>query len=259
MNVLKEPMIADNFEVTSETSDKSVFSIPHVQESQKSPSPGFITDDVQIIDLGPSILTKSQQMYLPFKRLIDIIGAFLALILFSPIILFTAIAIKIDSRGAVFFRQVRVGQNMKPFTMFKFRSMVNDADTMKDKLTHLNESEGPFFKIKDDPRVTKVGRFIRKFSIDELPQFANVLLGHMSLVGPRPPLYREVALYTPEQLKNLGIKPGITGYWQVGGRNASTTSRIQLDTQYIAEFNLAIDMMLLLKTPVAVFKRRGAS
>jgi lipopolysaccharide/colanic/teichoic acid biosynthesis glycosyltransferase len=197
-------------------------------------------------------------MYLPLKRLMDIVGAFVALLLLSWVFLITAILIKLDSKGPVFFSQDRVGQNKKPFKMIKFRSMVVDADKMKDDLQHLNENEGPFFKIKNDPRVTRVGKFIRKYSIDEIPQFINVLRGDMSLVGPRPALYREIEFYSQEELDNLGIKPGITCHWQVSGRSDSSGNRLKMDGKYIAEFGLIVDMILLIKTPAAAFKGRGA-
>ena len=216
------------------------------------------TDEIVVLDIEPLHLTESQRRYLPLKRLIDIIGASIALLLFSPIFIIVIIAIKLTSPGSVFFEQIRVGKNGRPFKMYKFRSMIKDADKLKDSLLHLNENNEQFFKIKEDPRVTRIGRFLRRSSIDELPQLLNVLLGHMSLVGPRPVLYREIELFTPQQLSNLGVKPGITCYWQTGGRSDSIESRTFLDAKYIAEFSLAVDILLLLKTPIVVLTGKGA-
>jgi len=212
----------------------------------------------QVIELEPSVFTKAQLRYLPFKRLIDILGAFCALVILFPVFLITAIAVRLDSRGSIFFRHVRVGRNGIPFEMLKFRSMVDDALIKEKELHHLSDTDGPFFKMKDDPRVTKVGRFIRKYSVDELPQFWNVLLGHMSLVGPRPLVYREI--YELEgHAKNLSVKPGLTCFWQVSGRsNSSAEQRIELDAKYIEKLSLAIDIILLCKTPMAIVKGEGA-
>ena len=214
--------------------------------------------DITVLDIGPLQLTRSQILYLPVKRLMDIIGAFLALVMLLPLFIIVAIAIKLDSPGPIFFGQTRVGTGGKAFTMYKFRSMIKDADKLKDTLLDKDESEGPFFKIRKDPRITRVGRFIRKYSIDELPQFFNVLLGHISLVGPRPVLFREIISYKPEHLHNLAMKPGLTCYWQVGGRSDSTEDRFELDARYIAEFSLFTDLLLLIKTPIAVVKGEGA-
>jgi len=209
------------------------------------------------MDKGPE-LTYGQFMYLPFKRLIDFLGAFIGLFLCLPIFLAVAVLIKLDSPGPVFFKQKRAGRNARAFHVYKFRSMVSNAEQIKESLSHLNENDGPFFKIKNDPRITRVGKFIRKYSIDELPQLVNVFLGHMSLVGPRPALFNEVRQYSREQLQNLSLTPGLTCYWQISGRSDSSGDRIDLDTKYLYEFNPVIDLIILLKTPLAVLKGRGA-
>ena len=136
--------------------------------------------------------------------------------------------------------------------------MITDAENMKDSLLNQNENDGPFFKMKNDPRVTRVGKFIRKYSIDELPQLINVFLGNMSLVGPRPALFSEVQQYSKTELKNLSVTPGLTCYWQISDRSDSSGYRTELDTKYTREFNLTIDLLILLKTPFAVFKAKGA-
>lgn len=194
------------------------------------------------------------------KRLVDIFAASMLVILLSPILLLTVIAIKLDSRGPVIFKQVRVGKNGRHFDFFKFRSMRVGAHLSKDELLAMNESkDGVIFKIKQDPRVTKVGRFIRKFSIDELPQLFNVIIGDMSLVGPRPPLPREVAEYTLDERKRLHITPGITCIWQVSGRSdIPFKEQVELDKQYIKSRSLWKDFVILLKTIPAVLTGKGA-
>jgi len=224
-------------------------------------NPVYINDVVEYnpvyIDGKPE-LTFEQMIYMPFKRLVGFTAALMGLIICLPIFLLTAIAIKLDSPGPVFFKQERVGKDGKSFFMYKFRSMVVNAEELKDSLQEQNESDGPFFKIKHDPRVTKVGRFIRKYSVDELPQLFNVFIGDMSLVGPRPALFNEIKFYSRSQLKNLCVSPGLTCYWQIGGRSDSANDRIDLDTKYIQEFNPLIDFEILLRTPFAVFMGKGA-
>ena len=205
-----------------------------------------------------SAFTFSQLMYLPFKRLIDFYASFLGLILCLPIFIAVSILIKLDSQGPVFFKQKRAGLNGRAFYIYKFRSMVTDAEKMKESLFYLNENDGPFFKIKNDPRITRVGKFIRKYSIDELPQLINVFLGHMSLVGPRPALFSEIQQYSQAELQNLNLTPGLTCYWQISGRSDSSGSRTDLDAKYKNEFNLIIDLIILLKTPISVLKGKGA-
>ncbi len=185
------------------------------------------------------------------KRLFDIFFSLVAIILTSPIMIITAIAIKLDSRGPVIFRQVRVGKNGRHFKIWKFRSMYQNAEEMKSELMHLNEvSDGMMFKIKDDPRITRVGRFIRKTSIDELPQFFNVLSGSMSIVGTRPPTIDEVKKYSTSQWRRISIKPGITGMWQTNGRSSVTNfdDVVEMDTRYIDEWTLWLDMKIIFKT-----------
>ncbi len=194
------------------------------------------------------------------KLVIDKIGALIGLAVSFPILLLSAIAIKLESRGPVFFKQTRSGKNGKEFNMLKLRTMHNDADQMKNKLKHLNEMSGPVFKIKNDPRITKVGRMLRKFSIDEFPQFYNILMGDMSLVGPRPPLPSEVAEYKPWQRRKLSVKPGATCLWQINGRNHVDFERwMSLDLEYIDNWSLKEDARILIKTFPAVLKGKGAS
>lgn len=193
------------------------------------------------------------------KRAVDLVVATLCLIALSPVMLLTAIAIKLDSAGPVFYRQVRVGQWGRHFLCYKFRSMYVDADARKAELEALNEASGPVFKMRNDPRVTRVGALIRKLSIDELPQLYNALNGTMSLVGPRPPLPSEVAQYTLEQRRRLEVKPGITCIWQVSGRSNVDFDRwVRMDLQYIEGESLWMDIRLLLRTIPAVFFGRGA-
>jgi len=193
------------------------------------------------------------------KRILDFTVALVMVFLASPIMILTALAIKLDSRGPVLFRQTRVGMWGKEFPCYKFRSMYIDAEQRLKELAALNEADGPVFKIKDDPRVTRVGRVIRKLSIDELPQLFNVLKGEMSLVGPRPALPREVAQYEYDQIRRLHAMPGITGLQQVSGRSDVDFKRwVELDLQYIAEQSLWKDIQILLKTIPAVIWSKGA-
>ncbi|MHB9941086.1 multidrug MFS transporter [Clostridium sporogenes] len=199
-------------------------------------------------------------MYFAIKRIIDLLGAIIGLILLSPILIIIAIAIKLDSKGPVFFIQERVGKDGQIFNMYKFRSMVIDAEDKLSKLKDKNEMSGPMFKMKDDPRITKVGKFIRKTSIDELPQLFNVLKGEMSLVGPRPNLPREVIKFTDYQKNKLLGKPGLTCYWQVMGRNKIDFEEwIELDIKYIRERNTWTDIKLILKTIGVLFGDENAS
>jgi exopolysaccharide biosynthesis polyprenyl glycosylphosphotransferase len=206
------------------------------------------------------ISTDSRPMQYAVKRLVDIVCSATALVLLSPLLIGVAIAIKITSPGPVLFKQVRVGLHGAHFNMLKFRSMVVNADAMKDQLLAKNEQTGPVFKMKHDPRVTGIGRFIRKFSIDELPQLVNILRGDMTIVGPRPAVPKEVAQYKLWQRRRLSVRPGLTCYWQVGGRNEIGFEEwMQLDLRYVDNWNLKVDAELILKTvPVALFGR-GAS
>lgn len=193
------------------------------------------------------------------KRALDILVSSIAIIFASPIMLGTAILIKLDSPGPVIFRQTRVGKWGEPFICFKFRSMYIDAEARKEQLLAQNEANGPVFKMKHDPRVTRVGRIIRKLSIDELPQLFNVLRGDMSMVGPRPPVPKEVAQYTFDQMRRLDAIPGITGLQQISGRSDMSFKRwVELDMQYIAEQSLWRDIEILVKTIPAVVSGKGA-
>ncbi|WP_286077847.1 sugar transferase [Thomasclavelia cocleata] len=183
------------------------------------------------------------------KRLVDIVVSLIALILLSPLFLIVAIFIKIDSKGKVFYTQERVGQNQKKFKIYKFRSMIADADKYLDELKDKNEKIGNSFKIKNDPRITRVGKFIRKYSIDELPQFLNVLKGDMSIVGPRPALPEEVKNYSLEEKKRLNVPQGITCLWQIYERdNPDFNVQVKLDKEYIKKRNILFDIKLILLT-----------
>lgn len=193
--------------------------------------------------------------YIRMKRLIDILGSLLGIILLSPFFLIIAVSIKIENpKGRVFFKQVRVGMDGTTFYMYKFRSMVADAEDKLKDLLELNEVSGAMFKIKDDPRLTKIGKYIRKTSIDELPQLWNVLKGELSLVGPRPPLLRELKEYTTYDKQRLLVKPGCTGLWQVSGRNdLGFKEMVELDLKYINERTLVYDMKIIFKTIKIMF------
>jgi exopolysaccharide biosynthesis polyprenyl glycosylphosphotransferase len=205
-------------------------------------------------------LLDENKFYLAAKRTMDIIGAIVGLIVTSVLFLVVAIAIKIeDPKGTVFFAQTRVGKNGKEFKMYKFRSMVSDAEERLNDLLEYNEVTGAMFKMKNDPRVTKVGRFIRKTSIDELPQLWNVLKGDMSLVGPRPPLPREVEQYTEYDKQRLLVTPGCTGLWQVSGRsNVGFKEMVELDLQYIRNRSILLDVKIIFKTVFVLFGSKDA-
>lgn len=194
------------------------------------------------------------------KRIMDLLISVVASIVLAPLMAITCLAIKLDSPGPVIFKQQRVGQNGRLFEIFKFRSMCNDAENLKQELMSQNEMDGFMFKIKDDPRVTRVGRFIRKTSIDELPQLFNVIRGEMSLVGTRPPTTDEVAEYKRGQWRRISIKPGITGLWQISGRNDITNfdDVVELDLRYIDNWTIWSDIKILFKTVGVLIKRKGA-
>jgi lipopolysaccharide/colanic/teichoic acid biosynthesis glycosyltransferase len=197
--------------------------------------------------------------YAAAKRILDIILSAFGLVVFSPILLIVALLVRFTSRGEVIFKQTRVGEGGRLFTCYKFRSMHVDAEKHKSKLEHLNEASGPVFKIKNDPRVTFVGKYIRKLSLDELPQLWNVLCGDMSMVGPRPPVPREVACYSDRDLGRLSVKPGLTCLWQVNGRsNVSFEHWVELDLLYIDTMTFWGDVKLIVKTIPAVLFCRGA-
>ena len=194
------------------------------------------------------------------KRALDIVGSLAGMIVLSPLFLAIAIAVKLSSPGPVIFRQVRVGRYGRHFWFYKFRSMRTDAEAHKAELMAKNESkDGVIFKMKDDPRITRVGKFIRRTSLDELPQLWNVFIGDMSLVGPRPPVPSEVAEYTLEDRKRLDVIPGITCLWQIKGRSEIPFSeQVQLDKEYILEPGVWKDIVILLKTIPAILGGKGA-
>lgn len=201
-----------------------------------------------------------KNIYTYFKRLIDIILSLVGLIVLSPFFIIVAIAIKLDGpKGTIFFNQVRMGVHGKKFNIYKFRSMYPDAEERLEVLKDLNEIQGHMFKMKEDPRVTKVGKFIRSYSIDELPQLLNVLKGDMSLIGPRPCLLREYREYSEHDKKRLAVRPGITGLWQVSGRNSlSFEDMVELDLTYINQISIIKDVNILFKTIFVVLRKENA-
>lgn len=217
-------------------------------------------EDAIAIDFS-DVLAKESIFYSVTKRLIDIVGSLCGIILLSPLFLIVAILIKLeDPKGKVFFAQERNGRYPKTFKMYKFRSMVHNAEDLLKDLMDRNEQTGPVFKINDDPRITKVGKFIRKTSIDELPQLFNVLKGDMSLVGPRPPIPHEVDQYNSYQMQRLAVKPGLTCIWQVSGRNnIGFDEWVEMDIEYIKTRNLWLDIKLIFKTVGVLFGDDNAS
>ena len=207
------------------------------------------------------ILERESKLYLFIKRSIDIICSLAGIIVLSPVFLIVAALIKIeDPKGSIFFCQERNGQHPNTFKMYKFRSMVHNAEELLKDLQHKNEQTGPAFKMADDPRITKVGKFIRKTSLDELPQLFNILKGDMSLVGPRPPIPREVREYNSYQMQRLLVKPGLTCIWQVSGRNnIGFDEWVDMDLEYIKTRNLLLDIKLILKTVKVLFGDNNAS
>jgi lipopolysaccharide/colanic/teichoic acid biosynthesis glycosyltransferase len=198
-------------------------------------------------------------LYHAFKRLVDITGALVGLMLILPLFPFIVLLIKLESPGPLLFNQVRVGYRGRLFRCHKFRSMYIDAEARKEELAHLNEASGAAFKIKDDPRITGVGRFLRRSSLDEFPQLFNVLKGDMTIVGPRPQIPSEVADYTPAQARRLLVKPGLTCLWQVSGRSHLDFNEwMELDQDYVRQRGLRFDLWVLARTLPAVIERKGA-
>ena len=198
--------------------------------------------------------------YLIAKRITDVLFSGIGLIILSPVLVIVAIAIKLDSKGPIFFKQDRVGKDEELFSMYKFRSMVVNAEELKKELENQNEMSGPMFKMKKDPRITRVGRFIRKTSIHELPQLVNVIKGDMSLVGPRPSLPKEVEQFEPWMKERLTVQPGITCFWQVMGRNSIPFEEwMKLDVKYVRERNYFLDIKLIFKTFFVLFGDDSAS
>ncbi|HCW53834.1 MAG TPA: multidrug MFS transporter [Clostridium sp.] len=210
----------------------------------------FVKEREEINEKGTNV----GKRYEFIKRTVDVLCSLGALVLLSPVFIIVAIAIKLESKGPVFFSQERIGYYGRPFKMYKFRSMVANAEELKKKLAAENEMDGPMFKMKEDPRVTKVGKFIRKTSIDELPQIINILKGEMSLVGPRPSLPNEVKEFEEWMLERLKVKPGLTCYWQVSGRNdIDFENWMKLDIKYVKERNTLLDFKLIFKTFFVLF------
>ena len=219
----------------------------------------YSLSDLDGIPLLSFSITPQKIGQLLIKQIFDTVVSFLLLVLLFPLFLIVALAIKVSSPGPVFFKQTRCGLNRREFTLYKFRSMVADAEKIKTQLEKFNEADGPVFKIENDPRITPVGKFIRKTSIDELPQLFNVLKGDMSLVGPRPPLPAEVKNYEQQQQRRLSMKPGITCTWQTSGRSkVNFNIWIKMDLEYIDNWSLGLDLKILLKTIPAVLFGKGA-
>lgn len=220
------------------------------------------------VNLSPNMIYRNENLaelrekssYLFFKRAMDLSGVIIGSILLLPLLILLAVLIKLeDPKGSILFKQVRIGKNGKPFYMYKFRSMVSNAEELLAELLEKNEIEGAMFKMKDDPRVTRIGRLMRKTSLDELPQFINVFKGEMSLVGPRPPLPREVVKYSLYEKQRLLVTPGCTGLWQVSGRNhLSFHEMVELDLKYIREKSIKKDIHIILKTFWVVISNKGA-
>jgi exopolysaccharide biosynthesis polyprenyl glycosylphosphotransferase len=211
------------------------------------------------VDYASASAWKIRRRYFRMKRVMDVAMAVVLLLCCVPLFLCLAIVIRLDSPGSCFFRQERVGRGGKKFVMLKFRSMYHDAEERIAELRDLNEADGPLFKIRRDPRVTRVGGLLRRFSIDELPQLINVLRGQMSLIGPRPPLNSEVQQYSMRQRRRLNVRPGITGLWQVSGRSdLSFHQGVELDLAYIELCSLWMDLRILVRTVGVVLRSHGA-
>ncbi len=235
--------------------------VPDWQIQQIMFTPEIATVKFDTVVGLPTLLissTPSEELKLLIKNFIDYIGAACGLILLSPLFLFISVMIKLTSKGPVYFHQKRVGINGRPIQIHKFRTMVEDAEELQHKLEGKNEMDGPVFKMKDDPRITKIGYLLRKTSLDELPQLYNVLCGDMSLVGPRPPLPSEVQRYKPTERRRLSMKPGITCIWQVNERNNTTFDEwMKMDMQYIDNWSLLLDAKILVQTVRAVLRGTG--
>jgi exopolysaccharide biosynthesis polyprenyl glycosylphosphotransferase len=210
-----------------------------------------------MIDIAPASLSAGARL---LKRTFDLVLSSVILLFLSPFFLVMAVLVKATSPGPVFFRQVRTGQNEEPFSVLKFRTMYEDAEQRKEEILHLNEVDGPLFKVTEDPRVTRPGRFLRRTSLDELPQLINVWKGDMSLVGPRPFVVSEAAEIEGWARKRFEARPGMTGLWQVSGRNElSHLELCRLDYLYVASWSFWWDMQIMWQTPATIFKGRGAS
>lgn len=218
-----------------------------------------VPDSTPLINAGLKDLEPRVVNYRKRKRILDVVGSAVLLIVLFPVFLVIALLIRLGSKGPVFYVSERVGLCGKVFPFYKFRSMYVDADRRLAELASQNEREGPIFKMKDDPRITPIGKFLRKYSLDELPQLLNVFFGHMSLVGPRPPIPSEVAQYDEYSLERLSVRPGITCFWQVMGRSDLTFDQwMALDHRYLREMSIWVDLKILLLTPIAVLRGDGA-
>lgn len=205
------------------------------------------------------VYQKKSPVYLRIKRGMDVLLSIVALVVLAPVFLVTAIAIKLEDGGPVLFKQYRAGKDMKPFEIYKFRSMYVDADARLSVMMKDNEQTGHAFKIRNDPRITRVGRFIRKYSIDELPQLINIIKGDMSIVGPRPILTFQMEECNSHEQQRLVVQPGLTCYWQIGGRaNIKWKEWVEMDLDYIEDMSLWTDLKIIVKTIPAVFDREGA-
>lgn len=220
------------------------------------------TESLSPLNTNGFICFSSKQTHKPsaqLKRIFDIFSSAAAIMLLSPLLFATALLIKISSSGPIFYKQVRIGLHGKQFTMFKFRSMISNAEKHMDSLKHLNKRDGPTFKIDDDPRVTTIGKILRKHSIDELPQLINILFGDMSIVGPRPPLPEEFEQYSTWQTRRMSVTPGLTCYWQIlRNKNIDFSQWVKLDLEYIDGWSFWKDIEIIFKTiPEVIFGRRS--
>src|SRR5262245_20863899 len=241
----------------------TVTAVPGIAEggldSVSATGAGHVTNAVsrRHVSVHPGFAS-TRQLHDYVRRAIDITVAASSLVLLAPLICLIALAIKIDSHGAVFYVQWRTGYRGRRFRMFKFRTMVADAERLRDDLHERNHLSSPDFKIAGDPRITRVGRVLRRSSLDELPQLYNILIGDMSLVGPRPTSF-PADVYEPWQMRRLEVKPGLTGLWQISGRsNIDFADRVRLDIHYVERRSLGLDLSILLRTPLAVLRGDGA-
>ncbi len=228
----------------------------HLEEGSQRP---LIEAISRTSDAGANFELQDSRLYEASKRLFDLAFGVIVVVLLIPIFPIIAIMIKLDSPGPVFYKQQRVGKGGKLFNFYKFRSMVRRADEERDRIKELNEQDGPIFKIKADPRITSVGSFLRRSSLDEIPQIINVLIGNMSVVGPRPPLPSEVSGYQSWHRRRLEVKPGITCLWQISGRShIGFNEWMRLDLEYLKNRSFRTDLLIFLKTLPAVIARKGA-
>ena len=223
------------------------------------PAQALSAPTIAAVQALPAIRTQTSRVDAALRRTLDVVVSAAALLLLLPFLALIALLVCLDSPGPVLFVQTRVGKHGRPFPVFKFRSMFTDAEERLHTVLAANERSGPVFKMKRDPRITRCGRWLRRCSLDEVPQLLNVLRGEMSLVGPRPALPREVALYTPEQRQRLSVLPGLTGLWQVSGRaTLSFEASVALDLAYVQRQSFGLNLSLLLRTIPAVLTGHGA-